>query len=247
MSEAAAGHAAVVEPGLAPEFTFAYQPIVDAARREITSYEALIRGLNREPAFHVLQRVPAEMRHRFDADARVVALLLAARLGLSTAINLNCLPMSLVASPPTSLVDAVTSSGLTMQQLILEVTEEEMVLDSQRFEAAIAAYRETGVRIAVDDFGAGYAGLNLLADFQPDIVKIDMKLVRNVHRHGPRQAILRAIIQVCADLGIEIAAEGIESVDEYHWLLRAGVNAFQGYLFARPSFEALPAIEFDAW
>jgi blue light- and temperature-responsive anti-repressor len=235
------------ERGLAPSFTFAYQPIVDAVSGKPVAYEALIRGRNRESAFHVLQAVPREIRYQFDADARAVALRTAALLGLTTGLNLNCLPMSLVACPPDTLIEASSTCGLSMRRLILEVTEEEVIADSKRFESAIAAYREAGVRIALDDFGAGYAGLNLLADFQPDIVKIDMKLVRGVDRHGPRQAIVRAIVQVCGDLGIDVTAEGIETEDEYRWLRRAGISLFQGYLFAKPGFECLPAIEFSAW
>jgi EAL domain-containing protein (putative c-di-GMP-specific phosphodiesterase class I) len=100
-------------------------------------------------------------------------------------------------------------------------------------------YRGQGVRLAIDDFGAGYSGLNLLADFQPDLIKLDMHLVRDIDRAGPRQAIARAVLQVCDDLGIEVIAEGVETVGEYHWLRRVGVRLFQGYLLGRPAFESL--------
>jgi blue light- and temperature-responsive anti-repressor len=83
--------------------------------------------------------------------------------------------------------------------------------------------------------------LNLLADFQPDVIKIDIHLVRDINGKGPRQAIVRAVIQACDDLGIDVIAEGIETEAEYRWFKRAGVGLFQGYLFGRPEFQSLPS------
>lgn len=111
---------------------------------------------------------------------------------------------------------------------------------------AMNTYRAQGLRFAIDDFGAGFSGLNLLADFQPDIVKLDMQLVRNIDSSGPRQAIVRAVIQACEDLRIDVLAEGVESEPEQRWFKRNGVRLFQGYWFARPTFEALLQPEFPA-
>ena len=88
------------------------------------------------------------------------------------------------------------------------------------------------------------SGLNMLADFQPDQIKIDMNLVRGTERHGPRQSIVRAVVQVCGDLGIDVIAEGVESLAEYTWFAEQGVCLFQGYLFAKPGFESLPQAQF---
>lgn len=233
--------------GAWPPFTFAFQPIVDASTGTAFSYEALIRGTQRESAFSVLGRVPREDLHRFDAAGRLVAIELAAHLRLEHKLNLNCLPLSLLVRPSSETIDTAQRAGLTPAQLILEVTEEEIIGDHSRFDAVIASYRAAGIGTAVDDFGAGYAGLNLLADFQPDFLKIDLKLVRDIHQHGPRQAIVRGIVQVCADLGVDVVAEGIETVEEYRWLRRAGLTLMQGYLFAKPAFETLAPIEFTAW
>jgi EAL domain-containing protein (putative c-di-GMP-specific phosphodiesterase class I) len=114
--------------------------------------------------------------------------------------------------------------------------------DQVRFADIINQYRGLGVGVAIDDFGAGYAGLSLLANFQPDQIKLDMDLIRGIDRHGPRQAIVRALIQACSDLGIEVISEGVETVAEYEWLAGAGVQLFQGYLFAKPGFESFPSI-----
>ena len=96
------------------------------------------------------------------------------------------------------------------------------------------------MKVAIDDFGAGYAGLNLLSEFQPEFIKLDMHLVRGIESNGPRQAIVRGIVRTCADLGIDIIAEGVETVNEFQWLYQEGIKFYQGRLFADPAFEQLP-------
>ena len=260
-----------------PKYTFPYQPIVHAGSREVVSYEALIRGPNREGAPGILGQVPHAEKYRFDEESRVVAIELAARLKLSTWLNLNFLPRSLEQSRTAidSTLSAARRCGIDADRIVIEVTEDEVIDDHAHFARAITqksvtcathcrlhhrapklgmcrlnwrllsnSYRRDGLRIAIDDFGAGYSGLNLLADFQPDIVKLDMKLVRGIESHGPRQAIVRAIAQASNDLGINVIAEGVETTDEYLWFRDEGITLFQGYLFARPGFEELALPQF---
>ncbi len=99
-------------------------------------------------------------------------------------------------------------------------------------------YKRIGFLTAIDDFGAGFAGLNLLADFQPDIVKLDMDLVRQIDRSRPRQAIVRGVSRICEELGIRIIAEGVETLDECLCLQGMGIRLMQGYLFGKPQFES---------
>jgi EAL domain-containing protein (putative c-di-GMP-specific phosphodiesterase class I) len=129
---------------------------------------------------------------------------------------------------------------------MFEVTEGEAVQRPKEFGQRLERFRAQGVHLAIDDFGAGYSGLNLLAWFQPDLIKLDMHLVRDIDRAGPRQAIARAVLQVCDDLGIEVIAEGVETLGEFSWFRRVGVRLFQGYLFARPAFESLAEPIFPA-
>lgn len=229
-----------------PAFSFAFQPIVDTATRRIHSYEALIRGRKGEGAFSVLQRVPGALVHRFDFDSRLAAIALAGRLGLNTRLNLNFLPQALARSdaPLTETLRAAERCGIAPDQLVIEVTETEVIDDHNAFALRINRFRGLGLAVAIDDFGAGYSGLNLLADFQPDQIKIDMNLVRGIESHGARQAIVRALIQACTDLGIDIVAEGVETAAEYRWFADEGVHYFQGYLFGRPGFECLPQARF---
>jgi EAL domain-containing protein (putative c-di-GMP-specific phosphodiesterase class I) len=143
-----------------------------------------------------------------------------------------------------SSLEAAERANLPIKRIVIEVVEGEIIEDHSQFSRLINEYRGIGLKVAIDDFGAGYSGLNLLAEFQPDQVKLDMKLITGIERHGPRQAIVRAISQICSDLGIDIVAEGIETEDEYAWLASQGIRLFQGYLFAKPGFESFPAVHY---
>lgn len=229
-----------------PRYSFAYQPIVDAVSRRVVSHEALVRGLAGEPVPSILQAIPANEIYLFDEESRVAALELAARLGFEGQLNLNLMPGGLQASGTAieSTLAAARRCQVDFARVVIEVTEGEIMTDSAQFARTMNVYRGMGVRVAIDDFGSGYAGLSLLADFQPEEIKLDMHLVRGIERRGPRQAIARAVIQVCFDLGIDVIAEGVETEDEYRWLVDEGVRLFQGYLFARPGFECLPQPSF---
>ncbi|MGB7183606.1 MAG: EAL domain-containing protein [Burkholderiaceae bacterium] len=229
-------------------YSYAFQPIVNVTGRKVFSYEALIRGPGQEPAWHVLQQVPAELKYQFDRKSRASAVSLAGQLGISCLINLNYLPDSITQSVSAieDTLAAAEQANIPPRQLVIEVTESEMVSDVSRFTSTLNEYRKLGIQTAIDDFGAGYSGLNLLAEFQPDQVKIDMQLVRDIQRNGPRQAIVRAVFQVCLDLGIDMIVEGVETIAEYQWLLDQGIELFQGYLFARPGFESLPSVNYPA-
>jgi EAL domain-containing protein (putative c-di-GMP-specific phosphodiesterase class I) len=103
-----------------------------------------------------------------------------------------------------------------------------------------------GFGTALDDFGAGHAGLNLLARFQPDIIKLDMELIRGLEASLPRRMIVDGVIKMCSALGVTVIAEGIETDGELAALKELGVRYIQGFLFAKPAFEALPEVTFKA-
>ena len=231
------------EPQPPVRYAFAFQPIIHAPTRSIYSHEALIRGPAGETAASVLQQVQPSGTHAFREQQRIAALESAARLGLRTRININFQPSDIAhsATAISSLLAAAERCGIPFESIILEVLESEIIRDSGDFSARMNPYRTSGLTFAIDDFGAGYAGLNLLADFQPNLIKIDMNLVRGIESNGPRQAILRGIVRTCLDLGIDIIAEGVESAEEYDWFRREGIELFQGFLLAKPEFDRLPA------
>ena len=233
-------------PNPDPAFSFAFQPIVDAVSPRIIGYEALIRGPWDEPAWQVLNQVSPLRLHVFDQSVRAAALALAARLHLEYPLHLNFLPQILDASPKSLLatIEAARQAGLSPDRIVLEVPESEVVVERHRFAALFKEVRSLGVRLAIDDFGATYASLTLLDDLDPDQIKLDMRLIRGVERPGPRQHILRAIRRACYDLDIDVIAEGVETLAEFQFLTGQRIRLFQGYLFARPTFEALPPAHF---
>lgn len=229
-------------PELSLRFTFAYQPIIHAPSRSVFSYEALLRGRRGEPAAAVMADVRPADRSTFNAHSRAFAVELAVRLGLSTRLSINFPPADTRTSPAafTSLLEAARRCGVPPGRIVLEILESDIIVGFEDFAAAVNAHRAAGLSFAIDDFGAGYAGLNLLAEFQPDFVKLDMQIVRGIDSRGPRQAIVRGIVRTCGDLGIDLIAEGVETADEYAWFRAEGIELFQGFLFAKPGFECLP-------
>lgn len=228
---------------------FAYQPIVDIGNRTVVAYEALVRGPNGEGAASVLRRVTRDNLYVFDQTCRVEAVRGAARLGIRERLSINFLPNA-VYHPSTcirSTLAAAQEHGFPLDKIIFEVTEGERVQDRGHLVRIIRAYDELGFGTAIDDFGAGYAGLELLSDYQPDILKLDMGLVRGIDASRPRQAIVRGVLAMCAELGITVLAEGIETPAERDWLAAAGIRLMQGYLFGRPALEAVREIEQCAW
>jgi EAL domain-containing protein (putative c-di-GMP-specific phosphodiesterase class I) len=109
--------------------------------------------------------------------------------------------------------------------------------DVGHIQKIIAEYRRIGFTTALDDFGAGYAGLGLLANFQPDLIKIDMELVRDIATSPVRKAIVAGIVKMAHDMDIAVIAEGVETEGELLALRALGIRLFQGYLFAKPQIE----------
>ncbi len=222
----------------------AFQPIVDVRERSVVAYEALVRGTDGAGAAHILQQVTAENRYTFDQACRVKAIELAQRLGIACRLNINFLPNA-VYQPEACIratLAAAERSGFPLHRIAFEVAEQEHVVDKLHLKNIMRSYRRHGFGTAIDDFGAGYAGLELLADFQPDVIKIDMSLLRGIDTDSVRQAIVQGVIGICTALQIGVVAEGVETAAELQTLQGMGVHLFQGYLFARPAVEALPAV-----
>ncbi len=229
-------------------FTMAFQPIVNVAERVVFAYEALIRGTHGEGAAAILGQVNQHNRYAFDQSCRIKAVELAARLNIPCFVSINFLPNAVyqAATCIRATLEAARLHGFPTERLIFEITESEELVDKEHLKSIIREYKRRGFKTAIDDFGAGYSGLNLLAEFQPDLIKLDMALVRSVDIDAVRQAIIRGILGVCQTLGIEVIAEGVETRAEFDFLRDAGITLFQGFLFAEAGFEALPAVRWAA-
>ncbi|EGI77507.1 EAL domain-containing protein [Hylemonella gracilis] len=227
------------------QFDYAFQPIVDIAARTVFAHEALVRGPQGQGAASVLAQVNDQNRYRFDQACRVKAIKSASELGIAEPISVNFLPNA-IYKPELCIrttVEAARAHGFPVQRIIFEVTEGERIEDGPWFADILREYKRCGFMTAIDDFGAGYAGLKLLSDFQPDLIKLDMDLIRGVHVDKPRQAIVRSMVALCAEMGIQLIAEGIETVAERDFLSDAGIRLMQGYLFARPAFRAIAPVD----
>jgi PAS domain S-box-containing protein len=212
----------------------AYQPIVDAKTGALFGVEALMRS--REPSLPT----PPSLLDAATSLGRLHALGRRTRdLAGATIAARADIPILFMNLHPVDLLDmhlADGTSALTKiaPRVILEVTERESLVASAELTARIARLRELGFRLAVDDIGAGYSGLTSFTDLMPEIVKIDMSLVRNIHSSTVKQRTVGALCSLCHEIGASVVGEGVETVDERECLIALGCDLLQGYLIARP-------------
>lgn len=222
------------------QFSYAFQPIVDVRARRVFAHEALVRGPSGESAASVLSQITADNRYSFDQACREKAIRIAAALQLPSHLSINFLPNAIYRPELCirSTLQAADRHGFPVERIIFETVEGEQVSDGKWLAEILSEYKRIGFKTAIDDFGAGFAGLNLLADFQPDLVKLDMALIRGVDQSRSRRAIVAGVVSMCEQLGIDVIAEGIETDDEARCLSDLGIRLMQGYWFGRPQFES---------
>jgi EAL domain-containing protein (putative c-di-GMP-specific phosphodiesterase class I)/FixJ family two-component response regulator len=214
----------------------AFQPIVHLAERKAVAYEALVRS--NEPTLKTPLDLldAAERLDRMHDLSRRIRHLVAetapqAPFGALLFINLHARDLNddelySVGSPLASIAGRV----------VLELTERASLKDVPSLVPKIARLRQLGFRVAIDDLGAGYAGLSSFTQLEPDFVKLDMSLVRGVDRSERKQRVIRAMNRLCeTELSIQVVTEGVETVAEREALLREGCSLLQGYLFAKPA------------
>ena len=231
------------------ELQMAFQPVVDAVERNVYAYEALVRGPGGEGAGELLRAVSPAQLYLFDQTCRVLAIDTAARLGLRERLSLNFFPNAMYeASSCIRLTLAAAGKvGMPVGQLVFELSEAERIDNPDHAMSILREYRKQGFNTAIDDFGAGYAGLSLLASFQPDVVKVDRALVAGIATAPAQRAIVVGVLSMCAALGCRVVAEGVEDVRDYALLRELGVRLFQGHLFSRPAIGALPEPDWHAF
>ena len=232
--------------GFDHSITMAFQPIVDVETEQVFAYEALVRGQDGRGAGEILAEVSADNRYAFDQLCRKTAIEQASAVGLTSAganLSINFLPNA-VYEPKACIrvtLAAAMQTGFPLSNIIFEFTESEEI-DANHILHILRTYRAMGFRTAIDDFGAGFAGLGLLSKFQPDIVKLDMALIRDIDTDRVKRTIVRNTLSMLRDLDIEPVCEGIETLAEHDVLRDLGVSLMQGYLFAKPAVSALPPV-----
>jgi EAL domain-containing protein (putative c-di-GMP-specific phosphodiesterase class I) len=223
----------------------AYQPIVRADDRSLFGYEALLRS--GEPSLPHPGAIieAAERLEKLDQLGRTIRASAAPPVERNPEVGLlfvNLHPRDLL-DPTLTSPDSPLSK--IAQRVVLEITERASLDEIKDTQSRIARLREMGFRIAIDDLGAGYAGLTSFALLEPEIVKLDMSLVRNVHKQSTKQKLIRSMTSLCKDMGMMVVGEGVENGEERDALLDLGCDLLQGYLFALPD-RAFPAFSWGS-
>ncbi|KKW51088.1 diguanylate phosphodiesterase [Pantoea sp. BS_4] len=208
-----------------------FRPVVDPLARQVTAIEAIADARLRRTE----QRDSSKQLHDADLDAVITAFRMAGRACPDEmTLYVSLLPMTLVVVPDAvqTIVAAINAAGLVPEQVVIGVSETEVISRVEAFSVAVRELKAAGISLSVDNFGAGSAGLSLLTHIQPDRIRIDSSITSDVHRSGPKQAVVQAIIKCCSALEITVIAAGIVKAEEWMWLEAAGVINFQGSLFA---------------
>ena len=212
----------------------AFQPIVGWRSRQVFGYEALLRS--DEP----LMKNPADILDAAERLARLHELGRAVRATVASAapeappgvklfVNLHSADLN-----DEELFSPVAPLSKIATRVVLEVTERASLYGVKNVSTCVAKLKALGFQIAIDDLGAGYAGLTSFTQLEPELAKLDMSLVRGVDKDSRRQSIVRSMKRLCDDLGMQVVAEGVETAAERDTLTELGCDLLQGYLFAKP-------------
>ncbi len=223
-----------------------FQPIAHADEpTRIYGHEALLRGVTAEgefiPPAHLFDTARAAgLMFQLDLAARRSAIANAASHQLEGALFVNFAPTAIYdpASCLKSTVAAIDSAGIARSDVVFEIVETDRAHDPAHLRRILDYYRGAGFRVALDDVGSGYSSLNLIHLLRPDVLKLDMELVRGVDADPYKARIAANLLNVATSLGIDALAEGIETQGELEWVRDHGAKYVQGFLIARP--DALP-------
>ena len=207
-----------------------YQPIFRFRDDKLVAFEALARfptGRTPDVWFKEAEAVNLGVELEHLAVARACERL--HDLPNNAALGVNLSPDAVMS---TGLDDIF--AGLPLKRLILEITEHAMVSDYRALCARLAPWRAQGLRLAVDDAGAGHSSLRHVLDLKPDIIKLDKSLTENIAHDQPRRALATALTTFGRAIGSEIVAEGVETVSELRALEAIGVTKVQGFLLSKP-------------
>lgn len=225
------------------QFEMHYQPIVRVEDHKIFAHEALVRCHQKELRNpHTLFNI-AEQGERVWPLSRLLR-----RMAIDAVPQLPPNVLMFINIHPgdfddPELWEPLDSLREHASRIVLEVTERAAILDFEQFRRKLAELRQLGLRIAVDDLGSGYSSLNVVAELQPDFIKIDMTLIRGIDESPVRQNLLRNMISFAVDLDAQLIAEGVETRNELKTLKELGCPLVQGFYLAMPSPPFITSIE----
>jgi EAL domain-containing protein (putative c-di-GMP-specific phosphodiesterase class I) len=217
-----------------------YEPIVEIATRRPIGYEALTRGPKDSP-LHTPERLFSQAQEvgllfELDCLCRRLAFENASCIPRGAKLFLNCLPAAI--GDPNLRDDGLRANlekyQLEPENLVIEISERESIENFAIFRELRDAYHELGVRIAIDDAGAGYASLQAIMEIAPDYMKADIALVRGIDTDPPRREVVKGLRGVAERIGAEVIAEGIETEEELRVMRELGIRFGQGYIFGPP-------------
>jgi len=220
-----------------------FQPIIEVQNSQIIGYEALTRGPENSIFFSPEMLFKAAIKHGLLSELEILcrdnAIKQFAALQLVGKLFLNISPMVLLnsAHPQGTTVKFVEQSGLSCQQIVIEISEKYPFPQGDILHNALEKYREFGFAVAIDDLGAGYSGLKQWCMLQPDIVKIDRYFVANCDQDQSKQTFLKHLFLLGHNTDAMVIAEGIETQAEYELLTELGMRYAQGFFIARPALQ----------
>ena len=211
-------------------FNIVLQPIVDLATLKLIKVEALSRFPGtRTPDLWYRDARLVSRQVELEIASIEKSLALLDRLPGNIAIGVNASPQTIASG---ALLEAI--GKVSPERLVVELTEHDVAEDFDELAVALEALRRAGIRIAADDVGAGFSGLIALLRMQPDILKLDIELVRGIDHNLAKQALVLGMVDFAGKTGAVTIAEGVETDEEYATLRRLKVDYGQGYLFAKP-------------
>ncbi len=221
-----------------------YQPVVDIRSGEVAGVEALARFPDygqRDTSLWFRDAAQVEMGQELELFAIRQAIRQFRPFSTEAYLALNASPDMILNG---SLEMTLSQEHLPCP-LVVEITEHTPIPDYVAFREALASLRQLNVKLAIDDVGAGFSSLQHILELDPDIIKLDISLVRNIHKDRIRHALARSLSVFASEIGCSIVAEGVEKQEELRCLKRLGVHRAQGFYLARPSAEGYDKVSFE--